>query len=179
MDSRTMSAFLGTYLFLIIGVGVLTMIAWAKLFKKAGVGWWTIFIPVYGSYKTFAVAESGGLFFGIIGVSVAQSLLVSLVGNSSDSTAPILIISLICLIAEIVMLCVYLVRLAEVYGRGKGFAAGLFFLYPVFIMILAFGNTGYIYNSPGMTVSGTWKCPDCGRENPASRATCDYCGRTR
>ena len=150
-----LSAFTGIYLFLIIGMAVLQILAWIWIFKKAGEGWWKVFIPVYGNYCQFRIANSVGIFFGIVGATVGYFLLTMLAmagsGNIGQAGVFAVILVILYVIAMIVLFAIYFARLADAFGRSRGFAAGLFFLYPIFIMILAFGNAQYVnagYSQP-------------------------------
>ena len=180
MDTRTLFAIIGTYSFAIIGVAVVMVIAWIRLFKKAGEGWWKVFIPVYGTYCQFKVADSGGIFFGIVATSVAQSLLVNLFAAGNGDSPGILIVSALAGIVILILTLIYCMRLAEAYGKSKGFGVGLFFLYPIFILVLAFGSSEYWSGSTSSYVSyRNWTCPDCGMVNAPSRGTCEQCGRVK
>lgn len=170
---------------------VLLVIAWARLFHKAGERWWKILIPIYGTYCTYKVADSQGLFWGSLVVSGVSTLVTRLVANGiarntyyfeRPNTTAITIITAISSIILLIISCVFMVRLAHVFGKGNGFAVGLILLYPIFILILAFGSAEYVYyngSSASQTPVETWKCSACGAENPASRGTCQSCGHIK
>ena len=42
---------------------ILHLVAWCKLFTKAGLPWERMFVPIYGTYWQFKVAESPGIFW--------------------------------------------------------------------------------------------------------------------
>ena len=52
------------------------------------------------------------------------------------------IVSLLRIIAEIISI-MYSVKLAKAFGKGTGFAIGLIFLSPIFILILGLGDSTY------------------------------------
>ena len=54
------------------------------------------------------------------------------------------IVLLLIPIVNIVILIILYIQLAKVFGKGTGFALGLVFLAPIFIMILGFGDAQYI-----------------------------------
>jgi hypothetical protein len=47
-------------------------------------------------------------------------------------------------IGNIIILIMQSIRLSRAFGRGSGFAVGLFFLQPIFCIILGFGEAQYI-----------------------------------
>ena len=169
----------------------LMIIAWAKIFHKAGERWWKILIPIYGSYCQYKIADSQGLFWGTLVVSTCSSVITRLVAGSiarntyvfeRPNTTAVTVIAIIAGIIVLIMSCVFEVRLAHVFGKGNGFAVGLILLNPIFVLILAFGSAEYVYYSGSSSAQAqieTWKCSVCGAENPASRASCQSCGRVR
>lgn len=191
--SRTLNVDMQTAQIIWIGcivLIVLMIIAWARIFLKAGERWWKILIPIYGTYCQYKIADSQGLFWGSVALSISSSLLTRLIAGgiarntsyySKPNTTPIAIISIIVGIIMLIITCVYEVRLARVFGKGNGFAVGLILLNPIFVLILAFGSAEY-YKSGSYTKQAsieTWKCSVCGAENPASRASCQSCGRMK
>lgn len=54
----------------------------------------------------------------------------------------LLIVSLIRIILAIIGV-IYSVKLSRAFGHGIGFAIGLIFLQPIFMLILGFGNDPY------------------------------------
>lgn len=52
------------------------------------------------------------------------------------------IVSLLRIIAEIISI-MYSVKLAKAFGKGTGFAIGLIFLSPIFMLILGLGDSTY------------------------------------
>ena len=61
---------------------------------------------------------------------------------AGDSTMLLMIVSLIRIITGIIGI-MYSVKLARAFGRGIGFAIGLIFLQPIFMLILGFGSDRY------------------------------------
>ncbi|MBE5805056.1 MAG: hypothetical protein E7316_11170 [Clostridiales bacterium] len=154
---------------------ILMIVAWCKLFRKAGKPWGFYFIPIYGTYLTYSIADCGGLFWANLIVGILDAVFFNLFGfyDSFMFTFPLLLVMLILHIS-------YCKKLAEAFGKGAGFIVGLIFLRPIFIMILAYGSARH-YNNPdygsyaGYTVTSSWTCT-CGTHNPSSRITCENCG---
>ena len=97
----------------ILVVGIVAM--W-KIFTKAGKEGWKCLIPFYNTYLLFEIAGMNGWMFLIMFIPFVGSL-----------------IALILLAGG----------LAKQFGQGTGFAVGLFFLTPIFMMILGFGSAQY------------------------------------
>ena len=61
---------------------------------------------------------------------------------NGNNTMILAIVSLLRIIAEIISI-MYSVKLAKAFGKGTGFAIGLIFLSPIFILILGLGDSTY------------------------------------
>lgn len=200
MSSGALGAIVIVYVLLILGVVALMMASWAMLFKKAGEGWWKIFIPVYGTYTQYKVADSTGLFWGTIATSICYSVVTNLMSCSATSRSysyysyssydysglatGFLVVTIIYLIIIFIIHIFFNINLARAFCRGGGFACGLIFLPLIFLPILAFSKVGgSSYSSSGLarvpSTTETWKCPHCGAENPKSRGSCSECGTVR
>lgn len=93
--------------------------AW-KIFTKAGEKGWKALIPIYG----------GVVFLRIVERPWWMLLLLVIPGVN---------------LFPYIMVCI---DLARVFGKGGGYAAGLTFLPPVFLMMLAFGEAKYKSTRP-------------------------------
>jgi len=90
-------------------------VALAKVFQKAGREWWEVIIPIYNTYVMFKVAGRPGWWLLLLFVPLVN----------------------------IVVLIMVMFDLAKAFGHGAGFALGLIFLTPIFLMILGFGSSQY------------------------------------
>lgn len=129
MVTSALGAFLGVILIFAIIFLVLQIVAYWKLFNKAGEQGWKSIIPIYNVITLFKISGLspwivcayllgfipvvGGLI--IIGITIYQSY-----------------------------------NLAKSFGKGAGFTVGLVLLPPIFYMILAFSKDEYI--GPGGNV---------------------------
>lgn len=156
-------------------VAFLCFVAWCRIFRKADIPWERMFVPIYGSYWTYRIAECGGMFWASMGVGIVYRLLIYVVSFSA-----LQVISVVYLIALLAIDIMYSIRLAKAFGKGGGFAAGLVLLKPLFIMILGFGKAEYELSSfrGGIAVTDTWKC-SCGTINPVFKNSCQQCGAQR
>ena len=124
---------------------VFLMIAWCKLFKKAGQPWERLFVPVYNTYWMYKLALCPKFFWTFV-IGIAVMPLVAVVAVLAEAPALAgLVISIFSLVIAI-MGIIYIFRLAKAYGKGTGFGFGLLFLYPIFILILGFGQSEYQYH---------------------------------
>lgn len=166
----------GTALFILIAVlllVLLTFIAWCRMFRKAGLPWERMFVPIYGSYWMYQIAECGGFFWLTIVLSVVYTFIIRAVGLDALQA-----VSLIYLLILLIIYIVYCRRLASAFGKGIGFTIGLVLLHPLFIMILGYGSAEYqLYSgyTSRQSQSSSWTCA-CGTINPAHKGNCENCG---
>ena len=99
-----------------LAVVVVMIVGMWKLFAKAGQPGWAAIVPLYNYIVLFRI--TGKSAWWILGMMVP--LLNIYVG-----------IRLV-------------FNLASVFGRGIGFGFGLLFLFPIFVLILAFGDSVYV-----------------------------------
>lgn len=125
---------------------VLMIIAWWKIFTKAGEKGWKAIIPVYNSYTMYKVSWKTSMWWIMLAVSIVCIIGASML-SSSTTASPSVIGLILYWAAGIVMFVIQIifsVKLAKSFGKGGGFAVGLIFLNIIFMLILAFGNAQYI-----------------------------------
>ncbi len=93
----------------------LTIAGWWKMLEKAGEPGWTSIIPILNTYKLFKISWGCGWFF-LLGF-----------------------IPIINIVIDIMLA----IKIAHSFGKGGGYAVGLFFLPSIFCMILGFGDAVY------------------------------------
>jgi ABC-type sulfate transport system permease subunit len=96
-------------------VVVFLLVATWKVFTKAGKPGWASLIPIYNAYVMLVIAGKPGWWLVLMFIPVAN-----------------LVVGILACIG-----------LAERFGKGGGFAAGLILLPIVFVPILAFGSAKY------------------------------------
>lgn len=101
--------------FALLVILIIAMCGTWKTYKKAGYPGWGCLIPLYNRYCVYDMAMGKGWWF------ILECI--PLVG--------IVVRAFVCM------------RLSESFDRGVGFAFGLYFLEPVFMMILGFGEARY------------------------------------
>ena len=127
VDTGTAAALAGfgivTWL-ICLAIGVACLVAMWKIFTKAGKEGWKCLIPFYNTYLLFEIAGMNGWMFLIMFIPFVGSLIALILLSGG---------------------------LAKSFGQSTGFAVGLFFFQPIFLMILGFGSAQY----QGVSVSAS------------------------
>lgn len=108
--------FSAVYVVFCLAIGVLTLIAWWKLFVKAGKPGWAAIVPFYNTYCMYDITFGNGWLFLLTFVPCVN----------------------------FVILIMMQFKLAKAYGQSTGFGFGLLFLNTIFVLILGFGKSEYI-----------------------------------
>lgn len=129
---NNLQAILGTAYYALIGVWlfftIFSIICHWKIYVKAKREGWESIVPLYNIY----------VFFLIIGRPLTTLLWLFLP-----------------FVGPFIFLYKVLGSLAKSFGRGTGFALGLFFLSPIFIAILAFDKSIVYVGPNGLNASGS------------------------
>lgn len=132
LAAGTVAGLISSYIWLVLIIFVLTIVAQWKLFEKAGEAGWKCLIPIYSTVVLFRIA-------GISPWWVLGYLAAIIPGIGSLVTIGITIYAMI--------------MLAKAFGKGAGFTVGLILLNTIFMMILGFGSSSYQLNKePKMNV---------------------------
>ncbi len=115
---------------------VLQVVAYWKIFKKAGEAGWKSIIPVYNLYIQYKISWSGTWFVVFLACTVVGSIL-------STFSGAVYVIGLILAAIGAIVGLYSSYKLSKAFGHGGGFTIGLIFLSPIFILILGFGNSEY------------------------------------
>ncbi len=150
-----------------------SIIAWAliligmwKIFTKAGKEGWPAIIPFYNMYILCKIAGRkfvryilSIVFFAISMIACLIFIFLTLITGISAATSngssssfenlqAILGVTVILFFATMIWYIVERAKLcgalSRSFGHGGGYAAGLFFLGPIFLMILGFNSDQYI-----------------------------------
>lgn len=131
---------------------ILIVVAEWKLFKKFGEKSWKSLVPYYNSYILYKHSWSRNAFWvytvssTLFDIAQIASQLWSRNDPAGMMKTLFVLIGLPFGIVAAVCSILYAFRLAEAFGKGKGFSAGLLFVYPVFISILGLGKVQYLGN---------------------------------
>ena len=117
---------------------VLLMIGWWKLFEKAGEPGWKSLIPVYNLYTVFKICWKPSAFW----ISLIASALPVGFMAAAEYNGLFGFLTLLGIVPFVIR-AIRCSKLASAYGHGTGFAVGLFFMEPIFVMILGYGASRY------------------------------------
>lgn len=121
---------------------ILQIVAYWSIFKKAGEPGWKSIIPIYCTYVQYKLTWKTSMFWISFLAAIIANVLMQLGGDS----LALLAVGVVLEIAAAAIGFVALYKLSRSFGHGVGFAIGLIFLYPIFILILGFGSSQYIGN---------------------------------
>lgn len=97
-------------------IAVASLVGMWKVYAKAGEPGWAAIVPYMNTYKLFKIAYGNGWKF----------------------------LFLLVPIANIYFGIMVYVKLAKAFGKGGGYAAGLIFLNPIFMIMLGFDDSTYL-----------------------------------
>lgn len=136
-------------------IGILTLIAYWRIFTKAGVAGWKAIIPYYSGYMMFKIAWKTSVFWWNLLVSILLACVITAVmtvgstGADAVMGVPVILGFLLASVLGIINFIIsimYNIKLSKAFGHGGGFAAGLIFLNVIFILILGLGDS--VYSGP-------------------------------
>ena len=113
--SVALASILLIYVIVVIGICILSIVAQAKMYKKAGKPAWGAIVPFYNTWLLYEITWGNGAY---------MFLLLIPFGN-------------------IIVMIATIFRTARVFGKGVGFGFGLLFLPIIFFPILGFGKAEY------------------------------------
>ena len=131
----------GMYLMIAFAWWILQIIANWRIFIKAGEDGWKSIIPIYGDYISYKIAWQPAYFWLTLILGIVSSYLQGTLETGESLTVYMLVILI--KIILVVISIMYSIKLARAFGRGTGFAIGLIFLQPIFMLILGFGDDRY------------------------------------
>ena len=148
INALLLTAGIEFYIFLIqFAFFVLQIVSFWMLFQKADVAGWKSIIPIYSNWKMFDIVWKTKYFWFTLGLSVVYAVLMYLVQNVITTGVFFIVLTVVRLIVLFFscMLEFFFYRhLACSYGKGDCFVFGLFFLYPIFILILGLGRSRFV-----------------------------------
>jgi hypothetical protein len=115
-----MAALIGIFVilfFFILAISVFMIVCQWKLYSKAGKPGWACIVPIYNTIVLLEIVKKPIWWIALLMIPIVNFVVVILV----------------------------FVELAKAYGKDGSFAVGLILLPVVFLPILAFGDSVYIY----------------------------------
>ena len=137
---------LASTLIFALAFNILLIVAWWKIFTKAGEAGWKSIIPIYNIYIFCRII---GINFWIyaFGIPIVLSILYTVaVGNAADASKLTAFgtIMTIVYVAYYIFFDIYIaIKLGDAFKKGAGFKIGLVLLPNIFLLILAFGAAKY------------------------------------
>ena len=132
---------LALFIYCIVAIIVL-VISKCIIYKKNGTRWWYALIPVFNSYILFKMLWNTKHFFISLGISASLTIISRLIPQNNlllfSLRSLLLIVVGIVLITYDILLYT---KLARRYNKPDKFVYGMFFLPPVYFMILALSKT--------------------------------------
>jgi hypothetical protein len=127
--------------FLGLGTAVLVLISiismWA-LFRKANLPGWASIIPIFNIYYFLKMIRRSPLWMVLFALPAVFPLFI----KRGDSNAAVGFVAIMILIMSIS----FIFSLAKAFGKGIPFSLGLLLFGFIFLPILAFGSSEYVYN---------------------------------
>ncbi len=133
----------------LIGIAYLVLFiisAWLLL-EKAGEKGWKSLIPFYGDYTLYKLVWEPKFYAIYLSLSVVSSVsevLADKVFAGQMIAIVFAVLEILLSIGTIIVNFYYCRKLAFAFGKSSGFAVGLFFLYPIFLIILALGKAEFV-----------------------------------
>ena len=136
-----------------LALTVLAIIAYWRIFVKAGESGWKAIIPFYNIYTALKLFWKTSIFWiGIVlsvvmsigyGMAVYGAAALAVYGGVGNTAVMVIgfILAFGCGIATFILEIIFLNRVSKAFGHGAGFTVGLVFLNFIFILILAFGKS--------------------------------------
>lgn len=122
---------------------VFQIIAYWKMFTKAGVPGWKSIIPFYNQYVMYKLTWKTSWFWITLIVAVVYGVFTSLNQNFPDNMLYAVLLLISAIIALVITIISYH-KISKAYGHGAGYTVGLLFLWPIFVLILGYGKSRYI-----------------------------------
>lgn len=124
---------------------ILQIIAYWKIFTKAGQPGWKSIIPIYNSYTQFKITWNPIMFWAALACFLVGSFL-------SGLESAIAIVGSVLILVGTVINLIATHKLSLAFGHGLAFTFGLIILNPIFMLILGFGSSQYEGNGYGSDV---------------------------
>lgn len=122
---------------------VIQIIAYWRIFTKAGRQGWKSLVPVLSQYTAFKLVWTPFMFFAVLITVIADVFLITLASLFAELTFLLMWLIMLASAAVIIMYVVYTHKLSRAFRHGAAFTIGLLLLQPIFILVLAFGRSEY------------------------------------
>lgn len=134
-EYRTIGALIGLI------IVVLTVIAYWKIFVKAGRPGILSLIPIVNGIVLYSIAGCIKYIISSILLLIAAMIVGAIF--AADVAWVVGLVTLLAIIITVVLYIKFLSRLSRSFGHGFGFTLGLIFLPLIFVLILGFSDNTY------------------------------------
>jgi hypothetical protein len=136
----------GVFLFIFLLILIYLGIAWVFVFRKMGESPGKVFIPfygpvlspIYGGFIMYKKCWNKNLFWIVLGIYIFDMIL------TASENPGLVAFAWVFTIAVAVFTLILDIKIAKAFGKSAAFGVGLFFLYPIFLGILAWGSALYL-----------------------------------
>ena len=174
-------------LMLAVVISVLGIVGLWKVLHKAGMPGWVSLIPIYNVWawgvavfsnrKKSVVWVLATLVYVLVVITAGGKIFTydsSALGSGLSSSSSVIVqlgfLSFVWMIVQAILLVMQLlasISTARAFGKSMGFAAGLFFLTPLFLFALGLSSASYLgadgsYNAPIQATASIPRQPDFG-----------------
>ena len=122
---------------------IIQMIAYRKIFIKAGQQGWKCFVPVLAQYTAFKLAWKPSMFAAAVIIASADVVFITLARLFAELTFILMWLIMLASAATLIMYIAFTHKLSRAFRHGVPFTLGLLLLQPVFILVLALGGSEY------------------------------------
>lgn len=123
---------------------IVTVIAWWRIFKKAGEPGWKAIIPFYDGHTIFKICWKPAFFWLMLVLAVAGTVMTGFRLSLGGFETVIYITGYAFMLIALYISVLHSFKLSNAFGHGTGYAVGLVFLPTLFCLILAFGKSQYV-----------------------------------
>ena len=142
MLEKLMPVFLGV-LGVALLLGLITLIAMWKIFKKAGQAGWKVLIPVYSDYIMFKISWKVKYFWIAMLLMFVGGMVVGIAPYIPEYYSLLMIAQWVLYVPAIMIVLKLPFKLARAFRKGFGFGLGLLLLPCIFCPILGFGKAKF------------------------------------
>lgn len=136
MSSSEIVAALGAYALLIIVLVVLLIVAYWKMFTKAGIAGWKSIIPIYNVYIAFKIAWKDQSAFWIW---LVASFVYGMFRDREDGISGI--ITIVAGLAALIWWMRFCIKQAKSYSKGTSTGIAAFFLPNIMTLYYGFASS--------------------------------------
>lgn len=123
---------------------IVTIIGHWKLFEKAGQPGWKSIIPIYNEYCIYKIGWNGGIYWINLLLTILSGFFLYKMG--AEQVILWVLLAMLVSLLTFILRIVFCIKLAQAYNKNGAFALGLILIYPLFVLILAFGDAEYVKN---------------------------------